>query len=181
VIAQRHGIARSIWILAAVLGTVAAGMGQDRQAARIDVQHYNIEADVNPQTQVLTAKVKMQFVPQDDTSTAVFDLNNALNVSKVETENGQEVSATRSRQDSSVTLNFPDLLTKGKPVTVTFSYDGRLTGNEDSPVFGIKFAAIHADYAYLLYPSRWFPIPTSTYSVNRFTSDVRVTVPAGLR
>ena len=180
-IAQRHGIARSIWILAAVLGTVAAGMGQDRQAARIDVQHYNIEADVNPQTQVLTAKVKMQFVPQDDTSTAVFDLNNALNVSKVETENGQEVSATRSRQDSSVTLNFPDLLTKGKPVTVTFSYDGRLTGNEDSPVFGIKFAAIHADYAYLLYPSRWFPIPTSTYSVNRFTSDVRVTVPAGFK
>jgi aminopeptidase N len=180
VIAQRQGIARSIWILAAVLGTAAGAMAQDRQT-RIDVQHYDINADVNPQTQVLTAKVKVQFTPQDDTSTAVFELNNALNVSKVEDAAGQQVSATRSRQDFTVTLNFPELLPRSKPVTVTFYYDGRLTGNEDSPVFGIKFAAIHPDYAYLLYPARWFPIPPAGYSTNRFTSEIRVTVPTGYK
>ena len=35
---------------------------------------------------------------------------------------------------------------EGKPVTVTFYYDGRLSGQEDSPVYGIKFAAIQNDY-----------------------------------
>jgi tetratricopeptide (TPR) repeat protein len=60
---------------------------------------------------------------------------------------------------------------------VTFFYDGRLTGNEDSPVEGIKFAAIHPDFAYLMYPARWFPV--SGYTTDRFGADMRITVPMG--
>ena len=50
------------------------------------------------------------------------------------------------------------MLQKGKPAALTFIYDGKLTGSEESPVFGIKFAAIHPDFAYLMYPARWFPV-----------------------
>ena len=57
-----------------------------------------------------------------------------------------------------VHLNLPQTLQKGKPSALTFIYDGKLTGDEESPVFGIKFAAIHPDFAYLMYPARWFPV-----------------------
>ena len=66
---------------------------------------------------------------------------------------------------------------KGQPVTLTFNYDGRLTGKEDSPIYGITFAAIQRDYAFLLYPARWFPV--SGYTTDRFTSKINVTVPQG--
>ena len=55
-------------------------------------------------------------------------------------------------------LSFEPPLAKGQPVTVTFYYDGKLTGQEESPVYGVKFAAIHPDFAYLMYPARWFPV-----------------------
>ena len=74
-------------------------------------------------------------------------------------------------------LNFDQPLPKGKPVTVTFYYDGKLSGQEDSPVYGIKFAAIHPEFAYLMYPARWFPV--SGYTTDRFGADLHVTVPMG--
>jgi tetratricopeptide (TPR) repeat protein len=156
-----------------------AASAQQRQP-RIEVEHYQIDAEVNPRTQTLAAKTTVLFVPQDDyTSSADFELNNALNVAKVEDDSGQQLSATRSQQNFTVTLSFPRPLTKGKPTSVVFQYDGRLTGNEDSPVFGIKFAAIHPDTSYLLYPARWFPV--AGYSANRYTADLRITVPSGYK
>src|SRR5258708_1955113 len=139
-------------------------MAQSDRRVRIDVDHYNINAEVNPRTQTVTATVQVRFTPLDTTSSASFELNNALNVSKVVDESGQQVSTSRSQQDFTVRLNFPTALPKGKPTTLTFSYDGRLTGNEESPVYGIKFAAIKNDYAFLMYPARWFPI-------NDYTTD----------
>ncbi len=44
-------------------------------------------------------------------------------------------------------------------------------------MFGIKFASIQNDYAYLMYPARWFPI--NDYTTDRFTADLRITVPSG--
>jgi aminopeptidase N len=90
---------------------------------------------------------------------------------------GRQIPASRSAQDFALRLNFPDALPKGKPATVTITYDGRLTGSEDSPVYGIKFAAIQNDYAYLMYPSRWFPI--NDYTCDRYTADMRITTPSG--
>jgi aminopeptidase N len=153
---------------------------QDRRAAnRIDVLHYTIEAEVNPRTQSLVANAQVQFVPLEDLNTASFELNNALNVSRVVDDAGHQVQASRSQQDFSVRLNFPNTLPKGKPAVLTFTYDGKFTGNEDSPVFGIKFAAIHPEISYLLYPARWFPV--NEYTTDRFAADMRITVPTGYR
>ena len=71
------------------------------------------------------------------------------------------------------------MLPTGQAAALTFIYDGKLTGNEESPVFGIKFAAIHPDFAYFMYPARWFPV--SGYTTDRFSSDLKVTVPTGYR
>ena len=162
----------TIWIAGASLFPAEA---QERKS-RIDVEHYVIEAEINPRTQTLTATAKVTFTPLDDMSSASFELNNALNVSKVVDESGRQVPASRSQQDFAVRLNFPEMLRKGKASTVTFTYDGRLTGNEESPVYGIKFAAIKNDSAFLMYPARWFPI--NDYTIDRYTADMKILVPA---
>ncbi|HLJ17387.1 MAG TPA: M1 family aminopeptidase [Bryobacteraceae bacterium] len=156
----------------------APAQTQMRQA-RIDVQHYTIEAEINPRTQTLAAKVQMDFTPLDDATTAAFELNNALNVSNVVDGTGRQIQASREQQDFSIHLNFPDPLPKGKASSLIFTYDGHLTGNEDSPVYGIKFAAIEADHAFLLYPARWFPI--NGYTTDRYKADMRITVPDGYK
>ncbi len=166
--------------LAAVLTlalAASAAWAQDRRS-RIHVEQYTIDAEVSPATQSLTAKASVRFVPLDDNITsAAFELNNALNVSRVVDDKGKQIPASRNQQDFTVRLSFEQQLPKGQPVTMTFYYDGKLSGQEDSPVYGIKFAAIHPDFAYLLYPARWFPV--SGYTTDRFSANLRVTVPAG--
>src|SRR5260370_22244389 len=144
-------------ILLAVLATASLLVAQDKggKRARIDVENYVIDADINPHTQALTANVKIRFIPlESDISSVSFELNNALNVSRVVDDAGRQIPASRSQQDFTVRLNFDQPLAKGTPVKVTFDYDGRLTGAEDSPVYGIRFSRIHNDFAYLLYPAR---------------------------
>jgi len=146
--------------------------------ARIDVEQYTVEAEIAPAAQTINAKVAIRFTPLDDgVTSAAFELNNALNVSKVVDAAGKQIPASRNQQDFTIRLSFEQPLPKGQAQTITFFYDGKLTGNEDSPVYGIKFAAIHPEYAFLLYPSRWFPV--SGYSTDRFAAEMRITVPMG--
>jgi tetratricopeptide (TPR) repeat protein len=162
--------------MAAGILTMAAP-AQERRS-RIDVEQYTIDAEISPSTQSIAVKAVVRFTPLDDNVTsAAFDLNNALNVSRVLDAQDKQIPASRNQQDSTVRLSFEQPLPKGQPVTIAFFYDGRLTGQEDSPVYGIKFAAIHPDFAYLTYPARWFPV--SGYTTDRFAADVRVTVPTG--
>ena len=147
--------------------------------SRIDVQTVALDAQINPTAQTLNATAKITFIPLDNTSSVTFELNNALNLTRVTDVEGRQVTASRFGEDMSVRLSLPQPLPKGQPATLTFVYGGKLTGLEESPVFGIKFAAITPDVAYLMYPSRWFPV--SDYTVDRFTSDFKVTVPDGYR
>jgi hypothetical protein len=169
---------RKILLAALALAPLLNAQDRGSKSGRIDVDNYAIDAEINPRTQTLTANVKVRFIPLDsDISSASFELNNAFNVSRVVDDSGRQITASRSTQDFSVHLTFPAPLAKGKPTTVTFSYDGRLTGQEESPIYGIKFGAIQNDFAYLMYPARWFPV--NGYSVDRFTSNLHITVPNG--
>jgi Peptidase family M1 domain/Tetratricopeptide repeat len=171
-------MSRKTLFAALALAPLLAAQDRGNKPGQIDVDSYTINAEINPRTQSLTANVKVRFVPEDnDISTASFELNNALNVSGVVDDTGRQIPASRSGQDMDVRLSFPEPLLKGKATTVTFTYDGRLTGKEDSPIYGIKFASIQNDHAFLMYPARWFPV--SGYSVDRFTSDLHITVPMG--
>jgi hypothetical protein len=160
-----------------LFGLTHAAPAQERRASRIDVDQVTVDAEVSPSAQTISAKAVIQFTPLDDSVTsATFELNNALSVARVTDGKGAQIPASRNQQDSTVRLSF-DPLPKGQPVTVTFEYDGKLSGAEESPVYGIKFAAIQPDYAYLMYPARWFPV--YGYTTDRFAADLRITVPAG--
>ena len=166
-----------IFAFLALISVAAATHAQERRA-RIRVENYVIDAEIQPATQSLIATAELRIVLLDNNGSALsFELNNALTVSRVVDGKGAQINFSRNQQDSTVRLTFDPPLPKGDPATLKFTYEGRLSGTEDSPVYGIKFAAIHPDYAFLLYPARWFPV--SGYTVDRFTADTHITVPSG--
>jgi tetratricopeptide (TPR) repeat protein len=171
---------RTAALVCAFIVAGSPARAQERRAAqqqRIDVQGYVIDATINPQAQTISATAQVMFVPIDTVSNVSFELNNALDLTRVTDADGSQLSASRYQEDMSVRVSLPRALERGKPTKLTFVYGGKLTGQEESPVFGIKFAAITPDVAYLMYPSRWFPV--NDYTIDRFTSDVKVTVPEG--
>jgi tetratricopeptide (TPR) repeat protein len=175
-VVRRHSVAR---VVLAVVASMALSQAQTVSRNRIDVQDYVIDAQVDPRTQTIKATAKMRFIPLDDTSSITLDLNNALSVDRVMDEGDRPVSASRTAQDMSMRLSLPQAAPKGKATTLTFFYDGKFTGEEESPVFGIKFASIKPDISYLMYPARWFPV--NDYAADRFACDLRVTVPEGYK
>ncbi|MEN6604581.1 MAG: M1 family aminopeptidase, partial [Bryobacteraceae bacterium] len=133
--------------------------------------------EISPRTQSLTATAEVRFTPLEDNVTApVFELNNALTVSKVVDGRGRDVQFSRNTQDFTVRVNLPESLAKNAPAKLTFTYEGRFTGREESPVYGIKFANIQNDYTYLLYSARWFPI--NGYTTDRYKAEYAITAPS---
>ncbi len=157
-----------------LLALALAASAQERRS-RIDVQKYTIDADINPRTQSIVATAKITFTPLDSSPDASFELNNAFTVSKAVDAQGQALQTSRNAQDFTVKVSSPTGFQKSQSCEISLTYDGKLTGNEDSPVNGIKFAALHPDFGYLLYPARWFPV--SGYTVNRFAADLHITTP----
>jgi aminopeptidase N len=163
----------------ALVAALAASLlsAQPRRAdARIDVEKYTIDAKIDPVKQTIAAKVKMDFTPDSDATDMNLGLHQALELHTVTDESGAPAVVQRM-PDSNIRVSFPQALPKGKPAHLIFDYEGKLAGSEESPVWGIKFAAIHEDNAYFMYPARWFPV--NDYTVDRFAMDLKVTVPAG--
>jgi len=146
------------------------------EKARLRVENYDIDAELNPRAHKLTAKAKVRFTALDDLSAATFELHNALRPTKVTDEAGKMLQVERISQDNAIRVGLPDGLAKGKTTMLDFEYEGTLESADDSPVPGVKLASIGEDTSYLLYAGRWFPV--SNYGINRFTATIRVTLPA---
>src|ERR1700719_1175559 len=149
---------------------------QAAEKARMRVDDYQIEAELDPHLHQITARAKVKFTALQDLSVAVFELHNDLRVTKVVDEKNQPLSAERVTQDSTVRVPLPAGLSKDASTTLTFEYDGTLENADNSPVPGLKLAYIGDDTSYLFYAGRWFPV--NGYGLNRFTSTISVTVPA---
>ena len=146
------------------------------EKARLRVDDYQIEAELDPHLHQITARAKVKFTALQDLSVAVFELHNDLRVTKVVDEKNQPLSAERVTQDSTVRVPLPAGLSKDASTTLTFEYDGTLESADNSPVPGLKLAYVGDDSSYLFYAGRWFPV--SGYGINRFTSTISLTVPA---
>src|SRR5215510_770299 len=146
------------------------------EKARLRVDDYQIEAELNPHQHKIGAKAKDKFPALDDLSVATFELNNALRLTKVLDANNKTLSAERVTQDSTVRIPLSAGMVKGQSTTLTFEYEGVLNSADESPVQGLKLASIGDDTTYLLYASRWFPV--NGFGLNRFTSTISITLPA---
>ena len=146
------------------------------EKARLHVDDYQIEAELEPHLHQIKARAKVRFTALQDLNVAVFELNNDLRVTRVYDEKNQPLALERVTQDSTVRVPLPAGLSKDSSMTLTFEYEGQLESADNSPVPGLKLAYIGDDTSYLFYAGRWFPV--SGYGLNRFTSTISVTIPA---
>ena len=149
-----------------------------RAADRVPIQitGYNIDAELKPDTHMLTCVTRVTFTALDPVQTAVFDLHGALKVDKVTDSKNISLSGERGAEATlRITPQTP--LSKGQTYTWTFYYSGALESDAGGPVEGLKMAYVGDPASYLLYGGRWFPMVG--YQTNRFTADIHVKVPTG--
>jgi aminopeptidase N len=158
------------------LSFMAAVRARAAEKPRMHVDDYQLSVELLPETHHLNAHAIVKVTALEDISTATFQLNNALRVTKLVDANNKPLSPERSTQDSSIRFGLNSSLQKNSSTTFTFDYEGTLENADDSPVQGLKLAYVGPDTSYLLYSGLWFPV--AGYGVNRFTSTISVTVPA---
>src|SRR5262249_7255157 len=90
-------------------------------------------------------------------------------------EQGAPLKAERENSPLDVRVQLPASVAANSKITLTISYSGILSNDENSPLPGVRLASIYKDGAYLLLPSRWFPL--TGYPTNRFTGTFRMNVP----
>ena len=71
----------AIFCLSLPFGLMSANA--QKGATDIDVQHYKIDAELVPASQLLRARAEVKFIPLGDTRSVVFELNGSLSVKRV--------------------------------------------------------------------------------------------------
>ena len=145
----------------------------------LQVNSYVINADLDPAANKLTATAVVSFTALDDLTTASFELNNGLQVTRLTDAGRKPLQNERLSTNSTVRVTLASPMPKNTTTTWTFEYTGVLTGADTSPVEGIKLAAVADPVSILLYPGRWFPMVG--LFTNRFTAEMHVRVPSDER
>jgi aminopeptidase N len=139
-------------------------------------QHYDVSANLDSVTQVLTATAKVEFHTLEASNTLRVELHPNLEVREVKNDSGKALTFERDTQNPLyVIVTLPSTVPRETKLTLTFSYTGLLANAENSPVPGIRVAFIDRDAAYLLLPSRWFPL--TNFPSNRYTATFHLNVP----
>jgi tetratricopeptide (TPR) repeat protein len=139
-------------------------------------QRYDVSATLDSTRQSISAVAKIEFRASEVTSNLRVELHPNLIVSDVKTADGKSVGFGRdSMNPLYVLVTLPTPVAAGGQVTLTFTYSGLLANEENSPVPGVRAAVVGHDDAYLLLPSRWFPL--TNYPSNRYTATFRLNVP----
>jgi tetratricopeptide (TPR) repeat protein len=165
-----------VFFLNSLLSLTAVRPAMAADKTRMHVDDYQIAVELLPQTHKLTAHVTVKITALEDLSVAVFQLNNALRITKLTDANNKPLTPERNTQDSTVRFALNSGIAKNASTSFNFDYEGTLESPDDSPVQGLKLAYVGPETSYLLYSGLWFPI--AGYGTNRFTSTISVTVPA---
>ena len=160
---------------------VAPVYGQGQPAAArapaFLAEHYEVTASLDTAGQSLTATAKVAFRNESPSRVVQVELHPNLQITAVTDTAGKAVPFQRETANPlNVLVTLPDAVARGGRVTLTFSYNGPLANEENSPVKGTTLAAIHTGDAYLLLPARWFPL--TGYPSNRYTAVFKLEVPA---
>jgi tetratricopeptide (TPR) repeat protein len=156
------------------LAGLRPALGAEKTRLRVD--DYQIDVELLPQSHKLSAHAAVKVTALEDINVAVFQLNNALRITKLTDAANKPLSPERNTSDSTVRFALNSGLSKDASTVFNFDYEGTLESADDSPVPGLKLAYVGPDTSYLLYSGLWFPV--AGYGVNRFTSTINVTVPS---
>ncbi len=144
----------------------------------LQINSYDITADLDPATNKLTATAVVGFTALDDLPSASFEFNSGLQVTSLTDAQHHPLQSDRPAA-SSLRVTPAALIPKGTSTTWTFVYTGALKGADTSPVEGLKLASVEDPISILLYPGRWFPMVG--LFTDRFTAQMHIRVPSDER
>ena len=165
-------------ILSIVLLLAPSSFAQRPERPALNITGYVIDAELDTATHHIAATATVSFTAPETLELVSFGFHPALKVTKITDESGKLLTGDRSA-DGTIRVTPAVPFTKGQVSHWTFVYEGVITGNEDGPIEGLKLAAIQEPITYLLYPARWFP--TTGYLTDRFTAEMHIRVPQGMR
>jgi hypothetical protein len=165
-------------IFSAVLGPPLPLAAQRADRPSLNVTGYVITAELDTSAHHIMAKAQVTFTAPENADEISFGFHPALKVNKITDDAGKLLTGERLA-DGTIRVTPSAPFVSGHPARWTFEYEGVITGNEDGPVEGLKLAAIQEPITYLLYAARWFP--TAGFLTDRFTAEMHVKVPQGMR
>lgn len=169
-------MSRVFWLGLAGLILVAPLRAQAPRAFPFHAVHYEVEAKLSAGDQTISGRAQVEFAADEVSRKLVVELHEDLRISAVKGSDGKPLTFDRNSDNPlQVQVSLPDVYPPGKHVTVTFEYDGPLSSEDDSPSKGLRLASVDATDAYLLLPSRWFPL--TSYPANRYTATFKITAP----
>jgi hypothetical protein len=166
------------WLIALAVASVLpfSASAQDVTKEPFLAEHYEVAATLDPASQSLSAIAKVDFRSSQVSSIVRVELHPNLNVSEVKGPSGKALNFERDNMNPLyLNVNLPSAVTANSVVTLTFTYSGPMANEDNSPVPGVRLASVYKDGAYLLLPSRWFPL--TAYPTNRYTGTFRLNVP----
>jgi aminopeptidase N len=194
----------SLFAVAAVCLWATASVAQQQAQPTFDVSHYTMDVRLSPIENMLAATVDVTFVPAQELRSVIFELNGSLKVDTVTrvaaggataaapargTRNatapaGPQVTFVQdqvgvSEVGPNVRIDLGENVAAGAPVTLRFVYSGVLNTPIGGPLLNKRLAYIGDTQGYLMYAARWFPF--HNYAADLATSDITITIPAGLR
>ena len=169
----------------AALGALTVGAllaaplpAQTPERPALNISGYVIDAELDTATHHMTAKTVVNFTAPANAQQVSFGFHPALKVTSITDDAGKVLTGERLA-DGTIRVTPAATFVPEQVVHWTFQYEGVITGTEDGPVEGLKLAAIQEPITYLLYPARWFPM--AGYMTDRFTAEMHIRVPQGMR
>jgi aminopeptidase N len=174
----------SAWVMMAAVCMLAVSLAvplaaqQRTERPALTISGYTIDAELDTTTHHLKATTVVTFTAPETMEVVTFGFHPALKINKITDESGKLLEGERTA-DGSIRVTTATPFVSGQPRHWTFDYEGTITGSEEGPVEGLKLAAIQEPISYLLYAARWFP--TVDYLTGRFTMEMKIRVPQGMR
>ena len=146
----------------------------------VDVQHYEIKAEVVPERSFLSGEVKIRFIVLEDNLSLPFELNSRMSLLEVFDEEDNQYSLDYDDfQSDSLRIRGTEPFRAQSEHTLIFRWEGTLETEQyaflDTPQ--TEQAVISPEGALLLSEGKW--LPSSALPLDSAHVSVQITVPLG--
>jgi hypothetical protein len=122
---------------------------QELRPVNFLAEHYDVSATLDAIGQSISATAKIDFRAVEASSSVRVELHPNLIVKEVKSADGKPLTFERDNQNPLVVIvQLPTPVATAGHVTLTYSYAGLLFNEENSPVPGVRAAAINKNGAY---------------------------------
>lgn len=171
---------KTLFLLFTVLSPNLISQTLENAPPKIDVLHYEIEVEIEPERSFVTGRTVIEFEVLDSSLSVPFTLNNQLTILDVtDEENGEYSLRADDFSRDRIRVQADQSMRKGETLKLIFTFEGLLEREQYAflDVPSTQQAIIDENGAVLLSEGHWFP--SSELPIDPATAVVRVTVPLG--